>query len=469
MTMSSTALKAAPTSSDCRPLRSSVSGWGRFPVGETDLYRPERARSLNAALGCADSVLARGLGRSYGDACYNTAGATVLMERLNRFLSFDEGTGTLECEAGVTFVELLDHFVPRGFFPPVTPGTKFVTVGGALACDVHGKNHHVDGSFSNHVLDFHLLTASGDVVRCSRSENPRLFWGTVGGLGLTGIVTRVRLRLRSIETSYISVDYERAANLDDALARMESRDDLYAYSVAWIDCLATGRSLGRSVLMRGNPAAADVLQQAGVGERLRGRRAQRLRVPLDAPGFLLNRYTVRTFNALYYRHHPVNGRDRIVHFEPFFYPLDGIRDWNRLYGRQGFVQYQFLLPPDDARAGLLQALELLSGSGAPSFLAVLKRFGAAEEESLLSFPRPGYTLALDLPWRAEATETLLRKLDEIVLARGGRVYLAKDARLGPEAVAAMYPELAVWQEIRAQIDPEHRFSSDLGRRVGLVR
>lgn len=467
--MTSTAPLAAPGSAGCRPLRSQVSGWGRFPKGETDLYRPERLRSLTRTLTCSDSVLARGLGRSYGDACYNTAGATVLMERLNRLLSFDAETGALECEAGVTFLELLDHFVPRGFFPPVTPGTKFVTVGGALACDVHGKNHHVDGSFSNHVLDFDLLTASGEVVRCSRSERPQLFWATVGGLGLTGIVTRVRLRLRPIETSYLSVDYERAANLDDALDRLGARDHEYAYSVAWIDCLAKGGSLGRSVLMRGNPARLQEVRRAGVDEPLRGRSPQRLRVPLDAPGFLLNRTTVRAFNALYYRRHPVDGRDRIVHFEPFFYPLDGIRDWNRLYGRRGFVQYQFVLPPGDARSGLVEALEILSGSGAPPFLAVLKRFGAVEEANLLSFPRPGFTLALDLPWRGEETEVLLRSLDEVVLARGGRVYLAKDARLGAEPVATMYPELDAWREIRTRIDPEGRFSSDLARRVGLVR
>jgi decaprenylphospho-beta-D-ribofuranose 2-oxidase len=457
------------TSSLCRPLRSSVSGWGRFPTGETDLYRPERLRSLTAAIGCSESVLARGLGRSYGDACYNTAGATVLMERLNRFLSFDPETGTLECEAGVTFVELLDHFVPRGFFPPVTPGTKFVTVGGALACDVHGKNHHVDGSFSNHVLDFDLLSASGDALRCSRSENPQVFWGTVGGLGLTGVITRVRLRMRPIETSYIRVDYERATNLDDALDRMEARDHTYTYSVAWIDCLAKGRSLGRSVLMRGNPALPREVRRAGVRNPLRGRRPQRLRVPFDAPGFLLNRHTVRAFNTLYYHRHPVERRDQIVHFEPFFYPLDGIADWNRLYGRRGFVQYQFLLPPDEARDGLHEALEILSDFGAPSFLAVLKRFGPVAESSLLSFPRPGYTLALDLPWRGEATEALLSRLDEVVLRRGGRVYLAKDARLAQQSVADMYPEVQAWREIRDWVDPERRFSSDLGRRVGLVR
>jgi decaprenylphospho-beta-D-ribofuranose 2-oxidase len=462
--------RAAPEArrAGCRPVSADVSGWGRFPVARTELYRPERMRSLETAMGCADTVLARGLGRSYGDACYNSAGATVLMERLDRFLSFDAGTGMLDCEAGVSFVQLLETFVPRGFFPPVTPGTKFVTVGGALACDVHGKNHHVDGSFSRHVLDFDLLTADGTVVRCSRTENADLFRATVGGMGLTGIVTRLRFALRRMETSYVSVDYERAANLRDALERLEARDAHYRYSVAWIDCLAGGPSLGRSVLMRGNPASADEVRAAKVREPLRGMSPPRLRVPFDAPASLLNRHSVRAFNGLYYRRYPVEARGRIVHFEPFFYPLDGIGDWNRLYGRRGFVQYQFVVPTDGAAAPLEDALRLVSAAGAPSFLAVLKRFGDGPEAGLLSFPRAGYTLALDLPWRGSHTEVLLRALDDVVVAAGGRVYLAKDARMRRDLVGAMYPALDEWRGIRDGIDPAGRFSSDLGRRLGLV-
>ncbi|HSJ05799.1 MAG TPA: FAD-binding oxidoreductase [Longimicrobiales bacterium] len=452
----------------CRPVTAEVSGWGRFPAARTDLYRPERMRSLETAVGCADTVLARGLGRSYGDACYNSAGATVLMERLDRFLAFDSETGTLDCEAGVSFAQILETFVPRGFFPPVTPGTKFVTLGGALACDVHGKNHHVDGSFSRHVLDFDLLAADGSVLRCSRTANPDLFRATAGGMGLTGIVTRVRLTLRRMETSYISVDYERAANLGDALERLAARDAEYRYSVAWIDCLAQGQSLGRSVLMRGNPAGADETRDANVREPLRGMSTPRLRVPFDAPASLLNRHSVRAFNGLYYRRYPADARGRIVHFEPFFYPLDGIGDWNRLYGRRGFVQYQFVVPADAAAAALEDALSLVSNAGAPSFLAVLKRFGNAEEAGLLSFPRPGYTLALDLPWRGRDTETLLRALDDVVVDAGGRVYFAKDARMRRELVGGMYPDLDEWRGIRDRIDPAGRFSSDLGRRLGLA-
>jgi decaprenylphospho-beta-D-ribofuranose 2-oxidase len=462
-----TAEPRAAARADCRPVRAEVGGWGRFPMAPTDLYRPERIRSLTSVLSCADTVLARGLGRSYGDACYNSVGATVLTERLNRFLSFDAATGTLDCEAGVSYAEVLDTFVPRGFFPPVTPGTKFVTIGGALACDVHGKNHHVDGSFSRHVLDFDLLTAAGSIIRCSRDEHADLFRATVGGMGLTGVITRVRFTLRRMETSYISVDYERAANLDDALERLEARDAAYNYSVAWIDCLASGPSLGRSVLMRGNPATADRVRAARKRDPLRGPGRQRLRVPVNAPPALLNRYSVRAFNALYYRRYPLEARDRIVHFEPFFYPLDGIGDWNRLYGRRGLVQYQFVVPPAGADA-LRDVLHLVSAAGAPAFLAVLKRFGDAAESDLLSFPRAGYTLALDLPWRGRHTEMLFRSLDEVVMEAGGRIYLAKDARMRRDLLEGMYPRLGEWRALRDRIDPTGRFSSDLGRRLGLV-
>jgi decaprenylphospho-beta-D-ribofuranose 2-oxidase len=462
--------RAAPDArrAGCRPVTAEVSGWGRFPAARTELYRPERMRSLEMAMGCADTVLARGLGRSYGDACYNSAGATVLMERLDRFLAFDDATGVLDCEAGVSFAQVLETFVPRGFFPPVTPGTKHVTMGGALACDVHGKNHHVDGSFSRHVLDFDLLTADGTIARCSRTGNADLFRATAGGMGLTGVVTRVRLKLRRMETSYISVDYERATNLGDALERLAARDAEYLYSVAWIDCLAGGPSLGRSVLMRGNPASPDAVAAAKVREPLKGSSRRRLRMPFDAPASLLNRHTIRAFNGLYYRRHPVEARGRIVHFEPFFYPLDGIGDWNRLYGRRGFVQYQFVVPANRAAAALEDALSLVSNAGAPSFLAVLKRFGDAEESGLLSFPQPGFTLALDLPWRGRHTEVLLRALDDVVLAAAGRIYLAKDARMRREMVGVMYPHLEGWRDIRDRVDPAGRFSSDLGRRLGLV-
>lgn len=442
-------------------VRRTVSGWGRYPAASTDLYRPERAAAIEELVRGLGSVIPRGLGRSYGDAAVNGAGATVLCERLNRFLDFDPATGVLECEGGVTVEEVLAHFVPRGFFPPVTPGTKFVTLGGALACDVHGKNHHHEGAISRHVLDFHLVVPSGERLRCSREENPELFWATLGGMGLTGFISQLRLRLRPMESEYVLVDYDRAPHLDRALRLFDETDDRYAYSVAWIDCSARGGSLGRSVLMRGNPAPASTARNGSSPRRGLG-------VPADLPGFVLNPLTIRAFNSVYYHRHPKRAREVPVHFEPFFYPLDSIRDWNRIYGRRGFVQYQFVLPHEGGREGLIRVLDAVLASGFGSFLAVLKRFGGDGPGRMLSFPSPGYTLALDFPYRGPDLLRLLDRLDEVVIEHGGRVYLAKDARLRPEAFRAMYPELPRWLGVKRRVDPENRFSSDLSRRLEIA-
>jgi decaprenylphospho-beta-D-ribofuranose 2-oxidase len=450
-----------------RPIRRSLSGWGRYPVGETDVFRPERSATLRWLITSPDrSLIARGLGASYGDAAMNSAGGTVLMERFNRFLGFDATTGVLSCEAGVTIEELLRHLLPRGFFPPVSPGTKFVTLGGCLACDVHGKNHHQSGAIARHVLDFRLLTARGEQVRCSREERPDLFWATLGGMGLTGIITELRLQLARVETPYVLVDYDRAADLDGALRLFED-DARYTHSVAWLDCLARGRHLGRSVLMRGNP----------LGESDRASRRlpednwsspRRVAVPVDLPAGLLNPVTVRAFNALFHRRFFARSRGVAVHYERYFYPLDRLRQWNRLYGKRGFVQYQCLLPYAGGREALVGILEAVARNGRASFLSVLKRFGDGEPGQLLSFPRPGYTLTLDIPRRSADDFRLLDGLDDLVLRCGGRVYLAKDARLSPQAFRAMYPETAAWLEVKRRIDPENRFQSDLAARLGLL-
>lgn len=443
-----------------------LSGWGRFPSVKTRLARPEQMQDLAQLVQRYPRIIPRGLGRSYGDAALNGEGVTLLVERLNRFLGFVPSTGEVRCESGVTIEDLLLNFLPRGFFPPVTPGTKYVTLGGALAADVHGKSHHKDGSFSRHVSWFNLLTAAGEIVRCSRDERPDLFWATLGGMGLTGIITDVSFRMKRVESAYVSVDFEKAANLDAALELFESTDAQYTHSVAWIDCLTRGSNLGRSVLMRGNWAAQSALP-ARLGERplaLKGPR--RMSVPLDAPGFLLNPLSVKLFNAVFYHRHRT-GRGVLIPYEPFFYPLDKIRDWNRLYGKRGFLQYQCVLPYQGGREGLVRILELLSSEGHASFLAVLKRFGEAEAGQLLSFPRPGYTLAVDLPRDGDRQDRLLDNLDRVVLESGGRVYLAKDARLSAETFQAMYPEVPRWLEIKRRVDPEGRFSSTLSRRLGL--
>jgi FAD/FMN-containing dehydrogenase len=444
-----------------------LSGWGRFPVETCRLFRPEKRASVGAILssGQEHSYIARGLGRSYGDASLNQNSGVIGFERLNRLIAFDPETGVLDCEAGVSLAEILDCFLPRGFFLPVTPGTKFVTLGGAIAQDVHGKNHHRVGTISSFILDFRLLTASGDLLTCSPDHHRDVFWATVGGGGLTGLILSARIRLRRVETAYLLVDYLKVAHLDDAIAAMAESDHLYEFSVAWIDCLARGSALGRSVLMRANPALRSDLPRE-YAEPLSPRKRFPNSLPFDFPSGLLNPFSVRAFNALFYGAHRTVS-DRLVDVESFFYPLDFIHHWNRMYGGRGFVQYQLVFPLETSAAGLTEVLQRVSESGRGSFLGVLKRFGDADQ-GLLSFPFPGYTLALDLPV-TDGLVSFLQDLDSLVLRYGGRLYMAKDAATTAESFAAMYPKLDEFRAIKARLDPKNRISSSLARRVGIVR
>ena len=445
--------------------RALLTGWGRYPLSESDIYRPDKIAELQAVVtGNGSSLIARGAGRAYGDAALNDQNRVVDLTRLNRMLSFDAAAGLLRCEAGVTIAELIDVFIPRGFFPPVTPGTRFVTLGGSIAADVHGKNHHRDSSLASHVTSFDLMIASGHVLRCSREENPELFWATVGGMGLTGVILELELRMRRIESVYLEGELIRAGNIDAAIEAFERADSQYGYSVAWIDCNSGKSALGRSILSVGNFATLAQLPRDLAQDPLSTMPRLSPIVPFDFPGFALNSLTVKAFNAVYYAFHRERTAHTIFDWDSFFYPLDSIRNWNRIYGKRGFVQYQCVWPPDRSRAGLVEVLEAISRSGRGSFLAVLKKFGA--QDGLLSFPMPGYTLALDFP----VTEGLLEfldSLDAMVLKRGGRVYLAKDARLRPETFRAMYPNLGKWREAKAAADPNNRFSSSLSRRLGI--
>lgn len=444
--------------------QSPLSGWGRYPVQNCAVQRPEQISSLLklARSPEANSLLARGLGRSYGDAAFNSDGYTVLGERLNRMLDFNERTGLLCCEAGVTIEEIIEVFAPRGWFPIVTPGTKFVTVGGAVACDVHGKNHHRDGSFCRYVRRLTLVLASGETVSCSREEQSDLFWATVGGMGLTGMIVDVELFLRPISTAYSKTVHLKARDLLETLALFEKHEPHYQYSVAWIDCLASGNALGRSLLMLGNDATLEDLNRRQRMQPLAIKRRRRHQVPLDFPSGTLNRYTVGLFNELYYHRQRSPQVEAIVDYDSFFYPLDAIGHWNRIYGKRGFVQYQFVIPSAVSREGLTCILKMLSSKGCGSFLAVLKRLG--EQEGWLSFPMPGYTLALDIPVQAGIWE-FLEQLDRIVLEYGGRVYLAKDARLRPEVFRRMYSEYDRWLTVKSQVDPQNRFRSALSDRL----
>ena len=437
-----------------------LSGWGRHPVQTCRLYRPEKTAELSELLASRPEggVISRGLGRAYGDAALNADGGVVSHLRLDRMLAFDAATGVLECEGGVSFADVVETFLPRGFFLPVTPGTKHVTVGGALACDVHGKNHHRDGTIASFVDSFRLLTPARGVLECSRTENAEVFRATLGGMGLTGAILSARLRLLPVESAWVSVDYRRARGVDELLAMLA--DDGARYSVAWIDALATGASLGRGVMMRGGHAPASAVP----GDPLRPKAPRSLRAPVDAPSLALNRFTVGAFNRVYRAAHR-DAEGKIVSLDSFFYPLDRVRDWNRLYGRRGFVQYQAVVPLDAARQ-LTALLERIARSGRASFLTVLKRFGPGNEAPL-SFPMAGWTLALDLPVAAGLPE-LLRELDRIVLDAGGRVYLAKDSALDPATFAAMYPRAEEFRTVRRTLDPDGVLTSSLARRVGLA-
>ncbi|HEX8707281.1 MAG TPA: FAD-binding oxidoreductase [Pyrinomonadaceae bacterium] len=440
-----------------------ISGWGRYPRQHARLTRPERI--AEAVPPAAGSMIARGQGRSYGNAAMLADGLVMLTERLNRFLDFDEQTGVLRAEAGTTLAEVLEVFVPRGWFLPVTPGTKFVSLGGAVAADVHGKNHHRDGTFGDYVSELELVLADGSRRRCSPHLNADLFRATVGGMGLTGIITEVTFQLIPVETAYMAVQHHRARDLDASLALLEDKERDDKYTVAWIDCLARGRRLGRSVLMRGHHARGGELP-AKLTEPLRLKTRRRLNLPFDLPSWALNSLTVAAFNRLYYHWQGAKKRSFVTDYESYFYPLDSIGNWNRLYGRRGFVQYQCLLPTTGARGGLRILLEELARSRRASFLAVLKRFGA-EGAGLLSFPAEGYTLALDLPVSDPELFPFLDRLDQIVLRHGGRVYLAKDTRVQAETFRRMYPRFDEWARLKAEFDPFNRFNSELSRMLGI--
>lgn len=431
-----------------------LSGWGRFPRADCRVTSARDEAAARTALAGGDSWIARGLGRAYGDAALNPHGV-LDMSRAGRMLAFDPQTGLLACEAGVSLADIVATFAPRGWFPPVTPGTQFVTVGGMAACDVHGKNHHVAGAFSRHVAWLDLLTAEGETIRCSRDQRQDLFMATLGGMGLTGVILRLAFPLIRLPSGFMRQDTVVCADLTETIEAFETRRDA-TYSVAWTDCSASGAGLGRSLAYFAEHADPEEIPTQAPSPPLR----TGPRVPFDLPA--INPLSVRAFNTVHYSRGRA-GRS-YVGLQPYFYPLDSLRDWPRLYGAGGFVQHQCVLPPDGAEAALRALIGRIQAAGSGSFLVVLKTMGATTGGPL-SFPMPGWTLAIDFSATAQ-NFSLLIELDAIVADHGGRLYLAKDARTGVAGLRG-YKALDAFREQRDRIDPNHRFRSLQSERLGL--
>jgi decaprenylphospho-beta-D-ribofuranose 2-oxidase len=440
-----------------------LTGWGRTSPSAATVRAVTSIDDVRDAVAVAGprGVLARGLGRSYGDAA-QSGGATVLDLSAMRGVDLDPSAATVTAGAGISLDALMKAIVPAGFFVPVTPGTRMVTVGGAIAADVHGKNHHRDGTFGAHVQRMTIVDGRGDISVLDQESAADRFWATVGGMGLTGVIVDASFDLIPITSSLISVDTERAADLDDVMDRMVARDEEYRYSVAWIDSVHPS---GRGVITRGDHAPADWLSGRQAEDPLAFRPKSIASAPPIVPGGLVNPLSMRAFNEAWFRKAPRHRVGELQTIATFFHPLDIVQDWNRVYGPNGFLQYQFAVP--DAGGHLVRvALQRLRDVGALSALTVLKRFGAANPGPL-SFPQPGWTLAVDVPAGVDGLAAVLDELDERVLAEGGRLYLAKDSRMSPATMAASYPRLSEWQRVRDDMDPNGVFTSDLARRLSL--
>lgn len=432
-----------------------IYSWGRYPRFEAHVSWPANATSVAREVKSsgAGHFIPRGLGRSYGDS--SLAENVIELTGMDRFVAFDSTSGELTCEAGVSLDEILRTFVPRGWFLPVTPGTRYITIGGAIASDVHGKNHHVEGTFGDHVSAMNILLGSGDIITATPAENADLFRATCGGMGLTGVILTATFKLKPIMSSLIEETTFKCANLDEVLQRFEETKDA-TYSVAWIDCLATGPKLGRSLLMIGEHAAIGPLE---------AHKNNAITVPIDAPTIAMNKFTMSAFNSLYFHKAFRRVHSRLVSYAPFFYPLDAVSDWNRLYGKPGFTQYQFVLPFSAGRDGLKDVLSRIAKSGRGSMLAVLKVFGDANDNPL-SFPFAGYTLALDFKVDP-AVFKLLDELDEVVAGYGGRLYLTKDVRMTGATFKNSYPRWEEFESVRAKYSAVGKFSSLQSERLGL--
>ena len=453
-----------------------LTGWGRVSASWAELAEPATAAAAAELLGrgaamrpgggaAGRGVIPRGLGRAYNNAAQCAGGVVISTAGLNRIIELDAATGLVTCEAGVSLEQLMVAGLPAGWFVPVSPGTRQVTVGGAIAADVHGKNHHVAGSFARHVRSVELVLPGGEPRTVTEQSDSALFWATAGGMGLTGLITGATIQLKPVASSRVRVDTVRTADIDETMAVLAEHDRRHGYTVAWSDSMARGATLGRSVITSGDFAEPSDLPAADAENPFAFRPGARLGVPAAFPPGVINRYTVGLANAAYYRKAPRSRSGEIQDIGTFFHPLDGIRNWNLVYGPGGFRQYQYVVP-FGAEAAVRRSFELVSQARAPSFVTVLKRFGPGDEGPL-SFPMAGWTLALDFPARTPGLAGLLSALDRLVVENGGRVYLAKDSRVPPDVLAEMYPRLGEFRKLRAELDPAGLLASDLSRRLRL--
>jgi decaprenylphospho-beta-D-ribofuranose 2-oxidase len=463
----------APSPVPTRPV--TLTGWGRVAPTRADLAAPasdaEAAalfRYLAEKPGAQTAVIPRGLGRSYNNAAQSAGGLVISTSRLNHISSLDPATGIVVAEAGVSLEQLMVAGLPHGWFVPVSPGTRQVTVGGAIAADVHGKNHHVAGSFASHVTSFDILFPGAEQTEphtVTAGGDPELFWATAGGMGLTGFITRATIALKRVESALVKVDTVKTGDIDETMAVLAEHDKKYGYTVAWSDDLARGASLGRSIITSGDFATLADLDVAQRQDPFAFDPRARLAAPKVFPPGLMNRYSIRLANEAWYLKAPKLREHKLQTISQFFHPLDGIRNWNRVYGPGGFRQYQYVMP-FGAEAAVRRSFEMVSAHPAPSFVTVLKRFGPADP-GLLSFPIAGWTLALDFPARTPGLGSLLDELDKLVVGNGGRVYLAKDSRVSAATLEQMYPRLPEFRKLRADLDPRGTLASDLSRRLAL--
>jgi len=439
-----------------------VSNWGHYPKKKVNEISSSSLERLRESILSDQFFVARGNGRCYGDA---SLGDNILSSlQFDHILSFDKHTGVFECESGVILSEVLDIIVPNGWFLPVTPGTKFITIGGAVASDIHGKNHHIEGSFCDHVIEMDVMLHDGQIMTCSATKNSELFEVTRGGMGLTGFITRVKFSLKPIKTSFIKQVQVKAKNLSELMELFHQYKG-YTYTMSWIDCLKGGKHFGRSILMAGEHAAPDELTLKQKASILKPWTDSLFTFPINLPSFILNQYTVKGFNALYYGKNLKRYTTSIVPYDPFFYPLDKILEWNKGYGSNGFIQYQFVLPMESSVPGMTDILQRINKNGMGSFLAVFKVFG--KQENLISFPMEGCTLALDFPVKKDLFP-FLDELDHIVVDYGGRLYLTKDARMKPEIFRKSYRNSGEFKTLVRKYNPDFKFRSAQSSRLEIT-